>query len=218
MSVVTHGRHASGSNSAERPRAGTARRYRPPVRRTRPLRALSGGLLLVVLSTGCGRAIAGNAVAEPLPTVGTTVAAPARTSGPVLLGDAVRDECLLDAAELASLLDAPVDPPENGTTSHADGTTARGCTAAAKEGDPPALAAVNVYGVRGGAPADVVRAGLGRRELSEVGDAAAVVDTASGPTMQIASRTYLITIAVAERRPSDAQWRAAGRVALTRLP
>jgi hypothetical protein len=36
--------------------------------------------------------------------------------------------------------------------------------------------------------------------------------------MQIASRTYLITIAVAERRPSDAQWRAAGRVALTRLP
>ncbi|WP_346270428.1 hypothetical protein [Pseudonocardia sp.] len=188
------------------------------MRRTRPLRALSGGLLLVVVSSGCARTIAGNAVAEPLPTTGTAVAAPARSTGPVLLGDAVRDECLLDAAELAALLDAPVDPPENRTTTRADGTTARGCTAAATEGDPPALAAVNVYGVRDGAPADVVRAGLGRRELSEVGDAAAVVDTASGPTMQIASRKYLVTIAVAERRPSDAQWRAAGRAALSRLP
>jgi hypothetical protein len=169
-------------------------------------------------SAGCAQAIAGNAVAEPPPAVGTTVAAPARSTGPVLLGDAVRDECLLDAAELTALLDAPVARPENGTTTHADGTTSRGCTAATTDGDPPALAAVNVYGVRGGGPADVVRAGLGRREMSEVGDAAAVVDTASGPTMQIASRGYLITIAVTERKPSDAQWRAAGRAALSHLP
>ncbi|MCW0216010.1 MAG: hypothetical protein OJJ54_21900 [Pseudonocardia sp.] len=166
-------------------------------------------------SAGCAHAIAGTAVAEPPPAAGGT---PVRVVGPLLVGDAVRDECLLDAAGLAALLASPTTPPANSTTTRPDGTTTHSCTATATEGDPRAIAAVNVYGVRDGTPADVVRAGAGRREMSEVGDAAAVVDTASGPTMQIASGTYLVTIAVAERRPSDAEWRAAGRAALSRLP
>lgn len=76
---------------------------------------------------------------------------------------------------------------------------------------------INVYGVRDGTPAERVRA-AGRRLLDGVGEAAAVVDTATGPALQLATRTYLVTILVTDRKPSDAAWRTAATAALTRLP
>ena len=79
---------------------------------------------------------------------------------------------------------------------------------------------INVYTVKSGTPADYVRAGgtAGRRELPRVGEAAVVVDTESGPALQLASPRYLVTILVSGRTPSDEEWRTAALAALDRLP
>jgi hypothetical protein len=81
------------------------------------------------------------------------------------------------------------------------------------------VAMINVYGVLSGTPADYVRAGgtAGRRELPGVGEAAVVIDTQTGPTMQLASPRYLVTILVSGGTPSDEAWRAAAEAALSRL-
>jgi hypothetical protein len=51
-----------------------------------------------------------------------------------------------------------------------------------------------------------------------VGRAAVVLDTAAGPTLQVAGGRFLVTVVVQGREPDDAAWRAAARAALARLP
>jgi hypothetical protein len=78
---------------------------------------------------------------------------------------------------------------------------------------------MNVYRLRTGTPSDAVLGGPpgGRRLLDGVGRAAAVVASRAGPTLQVAGRTYLVTIEVVGATPSDDAWRTAGRAALDRL-
>jgi hypothetical protein len=45
-----------------------------------------------------------------------------------------------------------------------------------------------------------------------------VLDTAAGPTLQVASARFLVTVVVQGREPDDAAWRGAARAALARLP
>ena len=87
----------------------------------------------------------------------------------------------------------------------------------ALDGPPTPLAALNVYRVRSGTPAEFVRAG-GGRALQGAGEAATLLETAGGPTMQVAGRSFLVTLVVQGRSPPDAAWRAAARAALARLP
>ena len=130
------------------------------------------------------------------------------------------DECLLTAEQFAALVGRPVREPVQRSVKRSDGTVGNACYAEAREGSPVPLAAINVYTVRSGTPADFVRAAPpgGRRYLAGLGEAAAVVDTATGPTLQLASRRYLVTIVALENTPSDEAWRAAGEAALARLP
>ena len=75
-----------------------------------------------------------------------------------------------------------------------------------------------MYRVRTGTPADFVRAAPpGGHELPGVGDAAVVLDTATGPTLQLAGHGHLVTILVLDRAPTEAAWRAAATAALTPL-
>lgn len=156
------------------------------------------------------------ASAAPAGTGGAPAAAPpAERSG--LEADVVEDECLLNAAEFGALVGVAVHPPEQGTVQRPDGSRSSSCVATA--GTEP-VAMINVYGVRSGSPADYVRAGgaAGRREIPGVGDAAVVIDTATGPTLQLASARYLVTVLVAGRTPSDEAWHTAAAAALSRLP
>jgi hypothetical protein len=178
-----------------------------------------GALLLV--ATGCTTIVPGSATAAPAPgssvpgAPGPPAAPPGARSG--LDADVLPDECLLNAAEFGDLVGVAVQPPEQGTIEREDGSVSASCVATA--GSEP-VAMLNVYAVRSGTPADYVRAGgdAGRRELPEVGDAAVVIDTATGPTLQLASPEYLLTILVSGRTPSDDAWRTAARAALSRLP
>ncbi|SDG99391.1 hypothetical protein [Pseudonocardia oroxyli] len=153
--------------------------------------------VVLLLVAGCAVSVPGRAVPEPAPAAPTTA---------VLVSDVLPDECLLDAEGFALLLEAPVAPPANGGDPPS-------CATATTRGTPRGLAAINVYGVRGGTPADLLRSG---RPL-EVGDAAVVVDTAGGPTLQVATGDRLVTIAVADREPDDARWVEAGRRAVAAL-
>jgi hypothetical protein len=155
------------------------------------------GLLVALLTGGCAVGVAGRAVP-----------APSAQRPPALVADVLADECLLDAAGFALLLETAVAPPENGGEP-------RSCATTATRGTPRALAGINVYGVRDGAPTDLLRSG---RPLAGAGDAARVVETAGGPTLQMAAGPYLVTIAVAERDPDDLRWAEAARRALARLP
>ncbi|GAA1881574.1 hypothetical protein GCM10009836_73530 [Pseudonocardia ailaonensis] len=130
--------------------------------------------------------------------------ADAAASRPTLVPDVLPDECLLDAAGFARLLGVPVATP-------ATGGTPRSCTTSALHGTPRALASINVYRAE---PAPVVRSG---RALAGVGDAAAVVDTGSGPTLQVATGRYLVTLAVTEVSPTDERWAEAGRALVARI-
>ena len=134
-----------------------------------------------------------------------------------LEADVLPDECLLTADEFAELVDVPVQPPDQGTIERGDGSRSGGCVVNAGA-EPVAL--LNVYMVRAGTPADYVRAAgtAGRRELPGVGVGAAVIGTAAGPTLQLASERYLVTILVSGRTPSDEEWRAAAEAALASLP
>ena len=78
-------------------------------------------------------------------------------------------------------------------------------------------AAINVYRVRAGTPAEAVRA-AGGRALPGLGEAATLLETAAGPTLQVASPRFLVTLLVQGRSPPDDAWRVAARAALARLP
>ena len=129
------------------------------------------------------------------------------------------DECLLDARQLAALLGRPVRAPAQSVVRRDDGSRSSSCYVAPAEGDPAPSAAINVYRVRTGTPAQFVSAGApGGRRLTGIGEAAAVLDTVAGPTLQVASARFVVTVAVQGREPGDAAWRAAARAALARLP
>lgn len=180
-------------------------------------------VVMAGLVSGCTAVVRGEAVAAapvvpvvtgaPSPTAPTAPASP--RSG--LDADVLADECLLNASEFGALVGTAVRPPTQDSVSRSDGSTGLSCVATA--GTEP-IAMINVYAVRSGTPADFVRAGApgGRRELTGVGEAASVVDTKTGPTLQLASPTYLVTILVADRTPTDDAWRAAATAALSRLP
>ncbi|MGH3585820.1 MAG: hypothetical protein ACRDQ0_05815 [Pseudonocardia sp.] len=190
------------------------------MRRTRWARVaavLAAGTLPLVVA-GCTTVVPGTATAAPPP--GSTVPATPDTTESGRGGldaDVLPDECLLNAAEFGDLVGVPVRPPEQGTVERDDGSSSASCVATAGT-DPVAM--INVYAVRGTTPADHVRAGggAGRHELPGVGEAAVVIDTATGPTLQLASTEYLVTILVSGRTPPDDAWRAAAEAALSRLP
>ena len=190
------------------------------------------GLLVAVGATGCTRAVAGTPAAAPphaFPDTAAPVTGSVRADGtggpsaapttPVLEPDVLPDECLLDAAQLAALLGRPVRAPEQSVVRRDDGSRSSSCYVATSEGAPTPLAAINVYRVRAGTPRDFVRAAAaGGRALSGAGEAAAVLDTAAGPTLQVAGARFLVTLVVQGGEPGDDAWRAAARAALARLP
>jgi hypothetical protein len=179
------------------------------------------GLLMVM--SACSRAVAGVPSAAPGPTsfpsaaTGTgTPTTTAQARAPALDTDVLADECLLDAAQLGALLDRPVQA-ENAAVRRADGTRSTSCYAGATDGPREPLAAINVYRVRAGTPAEAVRA-AGGRALPGLGKAAALLETAAGPTLQVASQHFLVTLLVQGSSPPDDAWRVAARAALGRLP
>jgi hypothetical protein len=190
------------------------------------------GLLMVV--SACSRAVPGTpstapgsaAMAPPAdsPAGGTAVgsavvsasASPTRARTPALESDVLADECLLDAAQLGALLGRPV-RVEQSVVRRDDGTRSTSCYAGAVEGKAVPLAAINVYRVRSGTPSEFVRA-AGGRALGGAGEAATLLETAAGPTLQVAGPAFLVTLVVQGRSPPDEAWRAAARAALARLP
>jgi hypothetical protein len=194
-------------------------------------------LLLVLLSAptaGCTRAVTGmpsaaspsSAAATPgsvtagVPRGTARDPTPAPSPAPVALEpDVLTDECLLDAGQFAALLGRPVKVPEQSVVRRSDGSRSSSCYVGPTEGDPAPLAAINVYRVRAGTPAQFVsRGAAGGRRLTGVGEAAAVLDTVAGTALQVASPRFVLTIVVQGREPGDAAWRAAGRAALAHLP
>ena len=135
---------------------------------------------------------------------------------PVIIVGGIRGG-VFTATEAGALVGVPVRPPEQGTVQRGDGSSGSSCVATA--GSEPVLM-INVYGLRGGTPADFVRSGPpgGRRELTGVGEAATVIDTQAGPTLQLAGPQHLVTILVAGRTPDEQAWRTAAEAALSRLP
>jgi hypothetical protein len=182
---------------------------------------------LVVATAGCTVAVPGHGAAAPPPGAAVATSPPGgppvpteppRPAGPRsgLDVDALPDECLLNAAEFGDLVGVVVRPPAQGSVQRDDGSRSSSCVATT--GTEP-IAMINVYGTRSGTPAEYVRSGpAGRRDLSGVGEAATVIDTATGPTLQLASPRYLVTILVTGRVPSDDAWRTAAAAALSRLP
>lgn len=132
-----------------------------------------------------------------------------------LTADVVPDECLLDRAGFAALLGVAVAEPANHVVTRPSGTSTRSCFAAAGGGS--ASAAVNIYRVNAGSPAAFLHTATGARPFAGAGDPAVLVDTVGGPTLQLATPRYLVTIAVAGRSPAPDRWRAAGRAAVTAL-
>ena len=177
---------------------------------------------LLVLGSGCSRTVAGApseaAGAPPAKpgSAGNTFSATARARAPALQSDVLADECLLDAGQFGTLLGRRV-RAEQSVVRRDDGTRSTSCYAGAVDGPPTPLAALNVYRVQSGTPADLVRAS-GGRALEGAGEAATVLETAGGPTLQVAGRSFLVTLVVQGRSPPDAAWRAAARAALARLP
>jgi hypothetical protein len=163
-----------------------------------------------LLVSGCSASIPGTPSAAG---VATPPVEPGSRSG--LEADPIADECLLDAFQVGALVGFAVQPPAESTLKRPDGSVGRSCVAGAGA-EPVAL--VNVYRTRAGTPAEYVAAGPKGRPLPGAGEAAAVFDTPAGPTLQVASRAYLVTILVARGTPSDDAWRAAALAALRRLP
>ncbi|GAA2573470.1 hypothetical protein GCM10010210_56330 [Pseudonocardia hydrocarbonoxydans] len=178
---------------------------------------------LALLATGCTTVVPGSGrMAAPVvdPASPAPSAAPsAAPAGPrsALAADVVDDECLLDALAFSTLLGEPVLPPEQAEVTRADGSRPTSCVASSTAGEP--LASINVYEPREGTAADFVLAAppQGRRELTGVGEAAALVDTAPGVTLQLAGPRYVVTIAVLDGAPSDDAWRTAAQGALDAL-
>ncbi len=176
---------------------------------------LVAAVLLGGASAACTAVVPGTPGAAA-PQVADDPSPSPTTAGPrsALVADPIPDECLLNASEFGALVGGAVRPPEEATVDRGDGSRGSSCVVTA--GSDP-IAMINVYRVRTGTPADYVRAG-GRRLLAGVGEAAAVIDTAAGPTLQVASPAYLVTILVSGHRPADEAWRAAASAALSRLP
>jgi hypothetical protein len=194
--------------------------------------------LLAVLPGGCTRTVIGTPVAvppvapttvpdsvgagasterPPAPTAGVEATSPSgRTPAPGMLQpDVLADECLLDTAQMTALLGSPMRPPEQSMIQRDDGSRGSSCFTGPAGGAAGPMAAVNVYRVRTGTPAQFVRA-AGGRPLRGV--TATVLDTAAGPTLQVGGARFLVTVAVQGREPDDAAWRAAARAVLARLP
>jgi hypothetical protein len=129
----------------------------------------------------------------------------------VLTADALANECLLDAGGFAALLGGPVGKPAEAAVVRPDGSATRSCYAASRAGDPSPTAAINVYRVNRGTPAEFVRAAAGGRPLPGVGEAAVLLDTVGGTTLQVATPRYLVTVNVVDGTPSAERWAAAGR-------
>ncbi|MDN5929723.1 MAG: hypothetical protein L0I24_01415 [Pseudonocardia sp.] len=188
-------------------------------------RRAAGALLMLLLAAGCTSAVPGTGRANGPVAVTGSPAAPESTTAPppgsqsALAADVLPDECLLDALGFSALLGEPVLPPEQVEVVRGDGSSTSSCFANSARGAPDPLAAVNVYEPRDGSPTDFVRSAApqGRRELTGVGGAASLVDTASGVTLQLATARYLVTIAVLDGTPSDDAWRAAATAALDAL-
>lgn len=178
---------------------------------------------LAVVTAACTQVVpgTGTAAGPGLPVITTTSAPTTATAPPTprssLEADVLPDECLLNASELGALVGEAVRPPVQGTVDRGDGSVGSSCVATA---DNEPVAMINVYRARSGTPADFVRSGGagGRRVLDGVGEAAVVVDTQAGPTLQLAGPSYLVTILVAGRIPSDDAWRVAAAAVLARLP
>jgi hypothetical protein len=189
-----------------------------PTTATRPAVALALGLLLV----GCTATVSGTPVAqpEPVPAGARTQPDPGRAPAPprsALTADVVADECLLDPAQLGDLLGRPVGEPARRTL---PGTAGSACWAFAREDPAAPLVAINVYRPRTGTPAEFVRAAPAgdRRELSGAGEAAVILDTDTGPTLQLAAGRYVVTVVVIGTEPPDGAWRAAAGSVLADLP
>ncbi|BBG02874.1 hypothetical protein C8E95_1220 [Pseudonocardia autotrophica] len=165
-------------------------------------------------ATGTGSATGSATRARP----GRTAhgGAPAGGAAP-LTADVLDDECLLGPDALAGLLGAePAVPAAGAQVARPDGTRTRACFAVGGS----ATAAVNVYTTNRGTPADHIRSTGGARGIGGTGDGivAVLLETVAGPTVQIGTERYLVTIAVAGRNPSDDQWRIAVRDAVSALP
>ena len=129
----------------------------------------------------------------------------------MLTADALADECLLDASGFAALLGGPVGKPAEAAVIRPDGSATRSCYAVSRAGSPTPTAAINVYGLNRGTPAAFVRAAAGGRPLSGVGEAAVLLDTVGGTTLQVATSRYLVTVNIVDASPSAERWRAAGK-------
>lgn len=188
-------------------------------------RVVAAALLIALLVAGCTTTVPGaGRAAGPVALTGSPVAPESTTAPPTgsqsaLAADVLPEECLLDALGFSALLGVPVLPPEQAEVVRGDGSSTSSCFANSARGAPDPLAAINVYEPREGTPADFVRAAApqGRRELGGVGEAAALVDTAPGVTLQLAAARYVVTIAVLNGAPSDDAWRAAATAALDAL-
>lgn len=148
--------------------------------------------------------------AEP-PAPATERAGPAP-----LTADVLADECLLPTGPLTGLLGAaPAAPPANAEVRRAGGGAARSCFAVGGTSS----VSVNVYVTNLTTPAGYVRAAPGARRIDGTGEgtAAVLLETVGGPTLQLGTRDRLVTVAVAGRTPTDAQWRAAATAAVATL-
>ncbi|WP_224387894.1 hypothetical protein [Pseudonocardia sp. ICBG1293] len=137
----------------------------------------------------------------------TRPARPAAAAAP-LTADVLDDECLLDAASLTGLLGGPpVAPAANAVVTRADGTRTRACFALADG----VTVSVNAYTTNRGTPGGYVAAARHGTAVTRLpaGTSATVLDTVAGPTLQLATTRYLLTVAVAGRTPTPEQWRAA---------
>lgn len=183
-------------------------------------------MLIAVPVAGCTTQIPGTGTpADPVAVAETSTSASPAPSGPAparsgLAADVVDDECLLDSLQFSDLLGEPVLPPEQTEVPRADGSSSTSCYADSARGFADPLASINVYEPRSGSPADFVRAAppQGRRDLTGAGQAAVLIDTTPGVTLQVASPRYVVTIAVLDGAPSDDAWRAAAAAALAALP
>lgn len=189
-----------------------------------------GMLIVATLAGGCATAVPGSGRAAPEPVLDapTTSAAPVPTTAPApppgprpaLTADVLADECLLDALGFSDLLGVPVLPPQQADVQRDDGSAGSSCVATSARGFADPLASINVYEPRDATPADFVRSApqQGTTVLDGVGEAAALLDTAPGVTLQLAGTRFVVTISVADGAPSQDAWRAAAAAALAAVP
>lgn len=191
-----------------------------------------GILVVAAVASGCATVVTGTGRAAPEPVVDApttsvapttdpapTGAAPPPGPRPALAADVLADECLLDALGFSDLLGVPVLPPRQAEVRRDDGSVGSSCVATSARGPADPLASVNVYEPRDATPAEFVRSApaQGTTELAGVGEAAALLDTAPGVTLQLAGTRFVVTISVSDGAPSHEAWRAAATAVLAAL-